>query len=248
MIALALLLTVMTAVLCSANPLGSTTIVFPEVKFAGSPTACRIPNSTFCGVDYNVPDIIATMVHLIEDGIQGELVVHQIDDMVSGQEPSPCLSTIKAILCAQNFPKCEGYNVVLTSTQNCENDIEDNCDASTGERILNNHFCSLADEVVPLESCSAISTFTNAQNQLREAHCGQIESSTRVSEWMFRFIQFADLKVSATLAELSLNGVGPTCSPNYARYFCQFLGECNEDSTTITVKNDYHFCEQTLNW
>lgn len=233
----------MTAV-CSANPLGpGTTIISEPEVFAGSPTMCRRPNSTFCGVNYNVPDIIATLVHVIEDGIRGELELHT--ETMPGQESNPCQTTTKAILCAQNFPRCEGGNVLLTSTQTCEADIEANCDEATITRLLDNHFCSLTTEVVPLESCSALNTFT-AENQLNELYCGQIEGNTLVSEWMFKFIQFFDRKVMETLS--GLHTIAPTCSSNYARYFCQFIGECTEDSTAINVKNNYHFCEDTINW
>ena len=238
-------LIVLMAALCSANP--TTIISQPDTpSSAGSPIGCRRPNSTYCGVDYSVPDVIATMVHLLEDGIHGQIEV--TFSIMAGQELDPCQSATKAILCAQNFPRCEDNNVILTSTQNCTQDIESNCDITLRNMLLDNHFCDLKDEVVPLGTCSALSTFTS-QSALSSNHCGQIEGDTLVSEWMFKFIQFTDLKVSKTLAmDNGLHIIAPSCSSNHARYFCQFMGECNQESTGVTVKNSYRFCEDTINW
>ncbi len=239
-----LLLIVLMAALCSANP--TTGISQPETLDAGSPTGCRLPNSTYCGVDYSVPDVIATMVHLLEERIRGEMGL--TFDIIPGQEPDACQSATKAILCAQNFPRCEGNTIILTSTQNCTQDIESKCEATLRDRLLDNHFCDLKNEMVPLGTCSALSTFTS-QNALSQQHCGQIEGDTLVSEWMFKFIQFTDLKISKTLAtDNTLHINSPSCSSNHARYFCQLMGECNQESTGITVRNDYHFCEDTINW
>lgn len=227
---------------CSANPLvgtgSSTSITGPSNVI--SPTSCRRPNSTYCGVNYAVPDVIATLVKVIEDKIQGQ-VESSVTDWMPGEELDDCQVAQKEILCAQEFPKCENENVILTSTSSCQEEIQENCPSAS--ILLDNHFCGLEEAVVPLSTCSALSTFVS-DNTLH--HCGAIGENTRISEWMFRIIQFVDLKLSTSVD--TFRTVGPSCIDNHVLYLCQTNGHCNEDSTQININNNYHFCESTINW
>ena len=219
-----------------------TTTISAE-PYTGSPTLCRLPNSTYCGVKYSVPDVIATLVNVLEGEIEGQVS----DGLVFGEELDDCRRRKKEILCAQLFPKCVGNSVVLTSTANCEQSLQTDC---PNDHDLNRTvFCGLEDATVPLGTCSPFSTFTSASPALH--YCDKMPEHTigSVTEWMFRLIQFRDLQVWRDVnPSTALYDLRPQCSHGYARYFCQLQGECTPDHSQIRLKNTKMLCEAILDW
>ena len=237
---LSLLVSVLTV--CSSNPLQTDPVVSqPTDPFAGSITGCRVPNSSYCGVTYSVPDSIATLVRVSEEEIRGHVEM----DIMPGQELDACQRLKKEVLCAQRFPQCVDNTVILTSSPNCEERIRNDCSGEV-ETLLNQNFCGLEDMTIPMGTCSTITQF-NQDSVL--SHCSVLGGNVQVTEWMYKLISFTDSQLESSLgADQTLHLSSPTCSESYARYFCQIIGQCSEDGSKISVKNDYHLCEKTVSW
>lgn len=239
---LSLLVSVLTVCICNANPGQDPVISQPTDQFAGSIANCRAPNSSYCGITYSVPDSIATLVHVIEEEIRGHVEV----ETMPGQELDACQRVKKEVLCAQRFPLCFENSILLTSTPNCEGKIRDEC-GSDAETLLNQNFCGLDDMTIPMGTCSTITHF-NQGSVL--SHCSVLGGDVKVTEWMYRLISFTDSQLERSLGtDQTLHTTSPTCSESYARYFCQIIGQCSEeDGSKISIKNNYHSCQDTLTW
>ena len=162
-----------------------------------------------------------------------------------GTNNGPCETLLKEVYCAQRFPRCSDGNVVLTSTPNCQSRLESECPSILFRILQNENFCGLEDATIPIGTCSPISEH-DSDNLL--AKCS-FSPDTQVTDWMYRLISFTDSQLDVILSdESSLHGIGEQCSPQYARYFCQFIGQCNQDGTRIRLLNNYHSCEKVVNW
>lgn len=239
-IIISLLLTLLRSTLCRASPLqpGEASIAAETLEpFAGSVTSCRMPNSSYCGISYRVPDSIATLVHLIEGEIAGFIENYSVE------RDNACRALQKEILCAQKFPRCVDDSVQLTSTANCASKVREECgsDAST---VLETRLCELEDETIRMDTCSPISDYKRGNNF---SHCEVLGNEVRVTEWMFRLISYTDSLLEQSFNSATLLNHG-SCPTRYALYSCQLLGECTEDGSKISIKSDYHSCESTVTW
>ena len=245
---IALIQFIATLVLCSAFPTGesggeSGVVISSNPFDLGPVTACRLPSTNVCSINYEVPASIAALADIIDFEIQGKLQV-----LTSIRRSESCdTGTLKEILCAFRFPRCEGTtNVVMKSAPNCTQKIA-SCPNSIKDLMKAEGVCQL-DATVPLDSCAPLS---ESQVQFKRCRGSVIETSTSVTAWMLEYMKLTDsewdAKLNSSNGGLSTLGSRPGCINNLLQYYCGFYGQCAGNDRT-EIRNSEGFCNDMISW